>query len=51
MKERDADTRKNDFELMEKPMTAQEAKQECSRCLGCDHFGYGAFRGGRCSKW
>ena len=22
----------------------QEAAQECSRCLRCDHCGYGAFR-------
>ena len=51
MKERDADTRKNDFNLMEKCMSDEEACQESSRCLGCDHFGYGAFRGGRCSKW
>ncbi len=51
MKERDADERKKDFELMEKCMTKEEAGQECSRCLGCDHFGYGKFRGGRCFKW
>ncbi len=51
MKERAADERKNDFTLMEYCMTDEEAKQECSRCLGCDHFGYGKFRGGRCLKW
>ena len=51
MKERDADERKNDFELMEKCMTKEEVMQESSRCLGCDHFGYGKFRGGRCFKW
>ncbi len=51
MKERDADERKCDFELMEKCMTEQEVMQESSRCLGCDHFGYGKFRGGRCFKW
>ena len=51
MKERTAQERKHDFVLMEQNMTDQEAKQECSRCLGCDHFGYGVFRGGRCFKW
>lgn len=51
MKERDADTRKHDFSLMEQPMSLKEAQQESSRCLGCDHFGYGIFRGGRCTKW
>ncbi len=51
MKERKADERKRDFGLMEQNMTDEEAAQECSRCLGCDHFGYGKFRGGRCFKW
>ena len=51
MKERAAQERKGDFELMEKCLTDEEAKQECSRCLRCDHCGYGAFRGGRKAKW
>ena len=51
MKERAADERKRDFDLMEQCMTDEEAAQECSRCLSCDHFGYGIFRGGRCYKW
>ena len=28
-----------------------EAKQESHRCLRCDHFGYGIFKGGRKEKW
>ena len=51
MKERDAGVRKHDFNIMEFSMTEQEAGQECSRCLGCDHFGYGKFRGGRITEW
>ncbi len=51
MKERSADERKNDFALMEYCMTDEEAAQESSRCLRCDKFGYGIFRGGRCVKW
>ena len=44
MVERPADERKGDFNLMEKCLTDEEAAQECSRCLRCDHCGYGAFR-------
>jgi NADPH-dependent glutamate synthase beta subunit-like oxidoreductase len=51
MAEREAFERKNDFNLMEFGMTCEEAKQESSRCLRCDHFGYGIFRGGRAAKW
>lgn len=51
MSEREAFERKNDFNLMEFGMTCEEAKQESSRCLRCDHFGYGIFRGGRAAKW
>ena len=32
-------------------MTDEEAAQESSRCLRCDHFGYGNFKGGRVEKW
>ena len=32
-------------------MTEEEAVQESSRCLRCDHFGYGIFKGGRVEKW
>lgn len=51
MKERPAEERKNDFDLMEHCMTEEEALQESNRCLRCDHFGYGVFKGGRCDKW
>ena len=44
MQERPAEDRKNDFNLMEKCLTDEEAAQECSRCLRCDHCGFGAFR-------
>ena len=39
------------FELVKCGMTEQEVQQETSRCLRCDHFGYGIFKGGRTSKW
>lgn len=40
-----------DFNLIENCMTDEQAHQECSRCLRCDHFGYGSFRGGRKKAW
>ena len=43
--------RKNDFDPIEYSMSDEEADQECKRCLRCDHFGFGAFRGGRSTKW
>ena len=49
--ERDANWRKNDFELMENCMSEQEMAQECSRCLSCDHYGHAGFKGGRLIKW
>ena len=49
--ERPADERKHDFGLMENQMTLQQAAQEAARCLRCDHFGYGALKGGRVCKW
>ncbi len=51
MLERDAMERKNDFDLIEQGMTSAEAHQESFRCLRCDHFGYGVFKGGRVEKW
>ena len=51
MKERPADERVLDFKLMEYGMTDEEACQESGRCLHCDHFGYGVFKGGRENKW
>lgn len=49
--EREACLRVCDFEGVENCMSEQEARQEASRCLRCDHFGYGIFRGGRNFKW
>jgi len=43
--------RKDNFCLMERNMSHEEAMQECSRCLRCDHYGKGGFRGGRDQKW
>ena len=51
MKERTSGERSKDFGLVEYAMSAEEAAQEAARCLRCDHFGYGAFKGGRVSKW
>lgn len=39
--------RRLDFDLVSLPMTQQQATQECSRCLRCDHFGSGSLVGGR----
>ena len=49
--EREASERIHDWTLVEQGLTEQEAKQEASRCLRCDHFGLGAFRGGRITQW
>ena len=49
--EREACERVCDFEAVENCMTEKEAKQEASRCLRCDHFGYGIFKGGRETLW
>ena len=51
MKMRDPRERIKDFDIMEICMSNEEAKQEASRCLRCDHFGYGIFKGGREEKW
>ena len=49
--EREACLRVKDFEGVDNCMTENEAKQEAGRCLRCDHFGYGIFKGGRESIW
>ena len=49
--EREAGERKHDFKCIECGLTDEEAYSEASRCLRCDHFGYGIFRGGRKGKW
>lgn len=46
-----AEDRKNNFEHIECGMTCEEATQESSRCLRCDHFGYGNLKGGRAAIW
>jgi NADPH-dependent glutamate synthase beta subunit-like oxidoreductase len=51
MMERDADDRIKDFDMVELSMSREEAKQEANRCLRCDYFGYGVFKGGRVSQW
>lgn len=48
---RDAADRKDDFCEIENGMTDEEACQESGRCLRCDHFGYGVFKGGRTDRW
>ena len=42
---------RQDFELANCGMTDEEACQEAGRCLRCDHFGYGIFKGGRSTQW
>lgn len=49
--EREACQRVCDFDGVEMCMSEKEAKQEAGRCLRCDHFGYGIFRGGRSRTW
>ena len=49
--ERESCERKCDFDCMEYNLTDEEAAQESSRCLRCDHFGFGNFKGGRVVKW
>ena len=45
--ERRARERKNDWNAVETEMSSEEALQECSRCLRCDHFGCGSMDEGR----
>ncbi|MBR5491132.1 MAG: FAD-dependent oxidoreductase, partial [Oscillospiraceae bacterium] len=49
--EREASERKHDFDCIECGMSQAAAHQESSRCLRCDHYGYGIFKGGRRDKW
>lgn len=51
MVERASGERKCDFEGVEIPMSKTECQQEAGRCLRCDHFGFGAFKGGRTIVW
>ncbi len=43
--------RKGNFQCIECGFTEEVARQEAQRCLRCDHFGYGVFKGGRKKKW
>lgn len=49
--EREACERRCDFDDIECGLTHEGAITEASRCLRCDHFGYGIFKGGREEKW
>lgn len=49
--ERPVAERTKDFNLIEFALTDEEAEQESSRCLRCDRFGYGIFKGGRIKQW
>ena len=51
LKERGAGVRTGDWGLVEQGLSSEEARQEASRCLRCDHFGFGSFRGGRIDQW
>lgn len=51
MTEREAGERVMDWDGCENCMSEAEAKQEAGRCLRCDHFGYGIFKGGREKLW
>ncbi|MDO4439181.1 MAG: NAD(P)-binding protein [Eubacteriales bacterium] len=51
MSEREACERKHDFEGVENVLSESATSQECNRCLRCDHFGFGIFKGGREKLW
>ena len=51
LKNRHLDCYCGDFTLLKEGMTLEEAQQEAGRCLRCDHFGYGIFKGGRNTEW
>lgn len=51
LSEREACSRKHDFNGVENSMKANEIAQETGRCLRCDHFGFGIFKGGREKLW
>ncbi|MBR5572020.1 MAG: FAD-dependent oxidoreductase [Oscillospiraceae bacterium] len=43
--------RRCNFEDIEIGLTEEGVIAETSRCLRCDHFGFGVFKGGRVEKW
>ncbi len=44
--EKDPFERRDNFDFVELPMTAEEAAREAGRCLRCDHYGCGVMEGG-----
>lgn len=46
MQEREANIRKHDFDEVEIGMSKEEVIQEAGRCLQCDYYGLGCFKGG-----
>ncbi len=51
IKEREAGTRKQDFQAVGFGLSETEAKQEALRCLRCDKFGLGALKQGGHLPW
>jgi NADPH-dependent glutamate synthase beta subunit-like oxidoreductase len=51
MTERLAEERRRDFEMIEQPYNLSMAEKECSRCLRCDHYGFGPYWEDRRRKW
>ncbi|MBK5253051.1 MAG: FAD-dependent oxidoreductase [Peptostreptococcaceae bacterium] len=49
--ERLARVRRHDFEAVENGLSLDEAVKEASRCMRCDHYGYGAEWKDRRKKW
>lgn len=47
LEERPVKFRKHDYACTELGMSDEEARQECGRCLRCDHFGCGSMVKGR----
>ncbi len=51
LSEEEACERKTTFEPFECGMSIEDACQEAGRCLRCDKYGYGIFKGGRSGLW
>lgn len=51
LKNRHLESYCGDFTLLKEGMSPEEAQQESSRCLRCDHYGFGSFKGGRNTEW
>ncbi|MDR1016943.1 MAG: FAD-dependent oxidoreductase [Coriobacteriales bacterium] len=48
---RQSDDLVGDLQVSELTLLPEELCQEAGRCLRCDHYGFGAFRGGRQDEW